>query len=572
MGNKILVSRMDQFFVLSSRGDPLVTKTYKKDFPRGCADMYFRRIKFGKNENTGDVLKNNSPPPVFQHENLFNFVHVQRNGLYFVAVVELSYPVPYTILYWLNVYARTTQDFLGSLCEDSLRDNIVLVYEILDESVDPSGVLKSTDPAHLKSKVYSDAVSQTSASASAPIQILNSAADALSNAVSNSGLDLTAMSDSFKKGFESFVSPKQLPANASHRPILNVESRNEIFLDLIEDINTIINPDGTPQCLVVTGNMLIKAFLSMTKPMKFKIILPDGLRIGPKGNDMIQGLGGLYKPSSSPSQEIVLDHAVFDTCVDTKELMSSKTLYVEPREGERTLMSYRVCGENLHGNNAAALPFTFKTDIKAIRSNYVEANITLRPNSSIIKAGAAALLAVIPIPPELIGISCTSSFADQRTNKIFTTVAQSEAVNAWDDATTRISVCDYERDSNRVVWKVPKLNSNECVTLKIQIDVPSDTDGRQFKVLLSRIGPMKLYFDLPNYTASRLQIKLLRVIDAISGKEMYNGRDEVDSHASSISSRMNSGEPDGLGNNLKNYRWVRYLTKGSSYICNLGLG
>jgi len=565
---------MDQFFVLSSRGDPLVTKTYKKDFPRGCADMYFRRIKFGKNENTGDVINNNFPPPVFQHENLFNFVHVQRNGLFFVAVVDLSYPVPYTILYWLNLFARTTQDFLGSLCEDSLRDNIVLVYEILDESVDPSGVLKTTDPAHLKSKVYSDVASQSTDSSSAPIQILNSAADALSSAVSNSGLDLTAMSDSFKKSFESIVSPKQLPANASHRPIMNVESRNEIFLDLIENINTIINPDGTPQCLVITGNMLIKAFLSMTKPMKFKIVLSDGLQIGKHDNNMIQGLGGLYRPTATNSQEVILDHAVFDTCVDIKDLKSSKTLYVQPREGERTLMSYRVCNENVHANHANTLPFTFKSDVKAIRSNYVEANIKLRPNSSVIKSGAAALLAVIPIPPELIGISCSSSFSDQRTNKIYTTVAQRDAGNAWDDATTRISICDYERDSNRIVWKIPKLNANECVTLKIQIDIPSEADGRQFKVLLSRIGPMKLYFDLPNYTASRLQIKLLRVIDAITGKEMNNGRDEIfDNNISSISStRISNGEQDGLGTGLKNYRWVRYLSKGTSYICNLGLG
>ncbi|KAF6152837.1 hypothetical protein GIB67_025855 [Kingdonia uniflora] len=50
---------ISQFFVMSQRGDNIVFRDYRGDVPKGSAEIFFRKVKFWKEDEEEDA------PPVF---------------------------------------------------------------------------------------------------------------------------------------------------------------------------------------------------------------------------------------------------------------------------------------------------------------------------------------------------------------------------------------------------------------------------------------------------------------------------------------------------------------------------
>jgi hypothetical protein len=60
---------ISQLFILSARGDTIVTRDYRHDVPRTSHDAFFRALKFGTGDE-GDVA------PVFLQDGV-NYFHVK---------------------------------------------------------------------------------------------------------------------------------------------------------------------------------------------------------------------------------------------------------------------------------------------------------------------------------------------------------------------------------------------------------------------------------------------------------------------------------------------------------------
>ena len=60
---------ISQFFVLSLRGDIIITRDYRYDVPRTSSETFFRKVKFWGTEGE-------SAPPVF-HADGVNYFHVK---------------------------------------------------------------------------------------------------------------------------------------------------------------------------------------------------------------------------------------------------------------------------------------------------------------------------------------------------------------------------------------------------------------------------------------------------------------------------------------------------------------
>ncbi|KAK4359139.1 hypothetical protein RND71_021368 [Anisodus tanguticus] len=118
---------LSQLFVLSQRGDSIVFRDYRGDVPKGSAEIFFRKVKFWK-EDGGEEA-----PPVYNVDGV-NYFHVKVVGLLFVATSRTNLS-PSLVLELLQRIACVIKDYLGVLNEDSLRKNFVLVYEVLDEVV-----------------------------------------------------------------------------------------------------------------------------------------------------------------------------------------------------------------------------------------------------------------------------------------------------------------------------------------------------------------------------------------------------------------------------------------------------
>lgn len=90
---------------------------------------------------------------------------------------------------------------------------------------------------------------------------------------------------------------------------------------------------------------------------------------------------------------------------------------------------------------------------------------------------------------------------------------------------------DYNEASNSVEWTIRKMPGDTEYTMMTKITLPQATSVQAMK----ETGPINMNFEIPNFNLSGLQIK-------------------------SLKSLMSEEAPN---------KWVRYITKTSSYVCRL---
>jgi AP-4 complex subunit mu-1 len=61
-----------------------------------------------------------------------NFLHIKKSNLYFVVTTKYNVS-PSLVLELLTRIIRLTKDFIGSLSEENIRANFLIIYELLDE-------------------------------------------------------------------------------------------------------------------------------------------------------------------------------------------------------------------------------------------------------------------------------------------------------------------------------------------------------------------------------------------------------------------------------------------------------
>jgi len=91
---------------------------------------------------------------------------------------------------------------------------------------------------------------------------------------------------------------------------------------------------------------------------------------------------------------------------------------------------------------------------------------------------------------------------------------------------------EYDQKERKAIWKIKKFNGGTEQTLKCKISL----DSAQTVAIRKEIGPISMSFEIPMYNPSNLQVRYLRIQENAS----YNP-----------------------------YRWVRYVTRSSSYMCRV---
>ena len=82
---------ISQFFILSPRGDTIISKDFRGDSPSSAAEDFFRKVKFWEQ---GDA------PPVFQVDGV-TYMFVRKNGLLFACNTRFNVS-PSTYLELIN--------------------------------------------------------------------------------------------------------------------------------------------------------------------------------------------------------------------------------------------------------------------------------------------------------------------------------------------------------------------------------------------------------------------------------------------------------------------------------------
>uniref|UniRef100_A0A452U150 AP-4 complex subunit mu-1 n=1 Tax=Ursus maritimus TaxID=29073 RepID=A0A452U150_URSMA len=219
---------ISQFFILSSKGDPLIYKDFRGDSGgRDVAELFYRKL-------TG--LPGDESPVVMHHDDR-HFIHIRHSGLYLVATTSENIS-PFSLLELLSRLATLLGDYCGSLSEGTISRNVALVYELLDEVLD-YGYVQTTSMEMLRNFIQTEAV------VSKPFSLFD---------LSSVGLF----------GAETQQS-KVAPSSAASRPVLASRSdqsqKNEVFLDVVERLSVLIASNGSLLKVDVQGEIRLKSFL-----------------------------------------------------------------------------------------------------------------------------------------------------------------------------------------------------------------------------------------------------------------------------------------------------------------------
>lgn len=207
---------------------------------------------------------------------------ILREGITFLACSQVEMP-PLMAIEFLCRVADVLSDYLGGLNEDLIKDNFIIVYELLDEMID-NGFPLTTEPNILREMI-------------APPNIVSKMLSVVTGNSSN-------------------VSDTLPGATASCVPWRTTDTKyanNEVYVDLVEEMDAIINRDGVLVKCEIYGEVQVNSHLS--------------------------GLPDLTLSFANPS---VLDDVRFHPCVRFRPWESDQILSFVPPDGQFKLMSYRV--------------------------------------------------------------------------------------------------------------------------------------------------------------------------------------------------------------------------------------
>ncbi|KAK7197566.1 Adaptor complexes medium subunit family [Novymonas esmeraldas] len=288
---------LSQLFVLAPRGDTLIFRSYRDDTPERTDEVFIRKFNFWDGQLSqaprGDC------PPFFTHAGV-HYAFVKHRNLLIVCTTRAN-ASPSALAEVLLRVVQLLKDHLGVVSEESVRKNLPLVYELLDEVVDV-GVVQEAETDGLRPFIANSAV------AVLPTETL---LDRLRRA---------DFGDNTKRSDEAAVS------------VLCVDTaeKNEIFVDLLERLTVVVNARGAVLRTAVDGALIVKSFLAGT----------PSITVGLSSEVMLRSELTAGQPAPPPGA-IVLDGVSFHSSVDTSLFPRMRQVSLRPAIGELTVLRYR---------------------------------------------------------------------------------------------------------------------------------------------------------------------------------------------------------------------------------------
>jgi len=264
-------------FFLDAKGKTLLARNYRGDVPMSAAEK-FPLLLMDAEEESAAVA------PCFSHEGI-NYLYIRHNNLYLLALSKRNSDAA-EILLFMHKIVQVFTEYFKELEEESIRDNFVIIYELLDEMMD-FGYPQTTETKILQEYITQESY-QLEVQARPPI--------AVTNAVSwrSEGIRYR---------------------------------KNEVFLDVVESVNLTVNANGNVLRSEILGSVQLKCYLSG---------MPE-LRLGLNDKAMFESTG-----RTSRGKSVEMEDVKFHQCVRLSRFENDRTISFIPPDGEFELMSYRL--------------------------------------------------------------------------------------------------------------------------------------------------------------------------------------------------------------------------------------
>lgn len=318
-------------FIFNVKGEVIISRLFRQDIKRSISDVF--RIQVISNPDIRSPIATLGST---------SFFHVKHENIYIVAVTKLNANAAIIFQFLYKLISIGTIYF-GKFDEEAVKNNFVLIYELLDEILD-FGYPQNCETETLKMYITTEGVKSE-----------------------------RAIKDESSK-----ITIQATGATAWRRPDIKYR-KNEAFIDVIESVNLLMSSNGTALRTDVSGKVLMRAYLSGTPECKFG--LNDRILLEKEGRREIVG---------RKTGSVELDDCQFHQCVKLGKFDSDRTISFIPPDGEFELMRYRTT-DNIN------LPFKINPIVNEVSNNRVEYRIAVRSQFSN-KVFAQNVVIKIPTP------------------------------------------------------------------------------------------------------------------------------------------------------------------------------
>lgn len=245
-------------------------------------------------------------PPVLATPKWY-LVHIQHHGLFFLAVVKNDTP-PLLVLEFLQRVVEVFGHYMTDVTEEAIKDKFVIVYQVLDEMMD-GGFPFTTEPNVLTSMINkTNLLSELMENIPVPGTLNVPLPMSLGGKIS---MGSRAISLAAPIGTSNQL-PRAAGSTVPWRTVGVKYTTNEVYFDINEEIDAIIDRNGHVLRCVAHGNVQVNCKLSG---------MPDLSLL-------------FYNPR-------VLEDVAFHPCIRYSRWDQSKVLSFVPPDGAFKLMEYR---------------------------------------------------------------------------------------------------------------------------------------------------------------------------------------------------------------------------------------
>ncbi|VEL36928.1 unnamed protein product [Protopolystoma xenopodis] len=207
-------------FIYNHKGEVLISRIFRDDVSRNAADAFRVHVIHARQQVRSPVTSIART----------NFFHVKRANIWVCAVARRNVNAA-LVFQLLHAFVGVMKQYFGRVTEDNIKNNFVLIYELLDEIID-FGYPQNTDTGILKTLITQAGI--RTATKEETTQITN---------------QVTGQIGWRREGIK--------------------YRKNELFLDILESVNLLMSPQGQVLSAHVAGKVVMKSFLSGMPECKF---------------------------------------------------------------------------------------------------------------------------------------------------------------------------------------------------------------------------------------------------------------------------------------------------------------
>lgn len=429
-------------FFLDSQGNVLLSRNYRGDIPMSTVENFPMLL-----------LQETNPSPCITYEGI-NYIYITINNIYILVLSKQNSDAG-SLLLFLHHIVKVFKEYFNHVEEESIRDNYVIIYELLDEMMD-FGHPQVTD-----SKVLQEYITQES------------------HALDDQARASTMVTNTI-----------------SWRPEGIFYKKNELFLDVIESYNCTLSADGTVINNEIIGKINCNAYLSGMPILKLG--LNDGDKKTPANNNTNNNENDGAAANSQQRQQqqrarkgkyVNMEDVKFHQSVQLDQFEKDRTITFTPPDGSFELLSYRI--RDVHAKPL----FLVTTDVD-VRS-HSRVIVSVKAKSQYRKRSVGTVEIAIPVPPDAdspkfkaqVG---TVVYAPER-NAILWKIKQFPGGKEVSmTAQLQLSSIDEDNDDN---------------------DRSDSNWAYRNAYTISAKQPVKVNFEIPYLAVSGLQVRYLKVTE-----------------------------------------------------------